>query len=100
MGDVLVGWTLVSSPQGTQAAVLKGQLVEAQAVAAGLPLIPLMLPYPCTNQVYEDRMKVAIAEAKTTGVTHIAFGDLFLQDIREYRIRLLDGTGIEPQFPI
>ena len=45
-------------------------------------------------------MKAAIAEAKATGVTHIAFGDLFLEDIREYRVRLLEGTGVEPLFPI
>jgi diphthamide synthase (EF-2-diphthine--ammonia ligase) len=76
------------------------ELVEAQAAAAGLPLIPVMLPYPCTNEVYEERMKVAIAGAKAGGVTHIAFGDLFLEDIREYRIRLLEGTGVEPLFPI
>ena len=79
---------------------VRRELVEAQAAAAGVPLIPVMLPYPCTNEVYEERMKVAIAEAKTESVTHIAFGDLFLQDIREYRIRLLDGTGVEPLFPI
>ncbi len=79
---------------------VRRELVEVQAAAAGVPLIPVMLPYPCTNEVYEERMKVAIAEAKTESVTHIAFGDLFLQDIREYRIRLLDGTGVEPLFPI
>jgi uncharacterized protein (TIGR00290 family) len=79
---------------------VRRQLLEAQAAAVGLLLIPVMLPYPCTNEVYEDRMRKAIAEAKATGVTHIAFGDLFLADIREYRIRLLDGTGVEPQFPI
>jgi len=65
------------------------ELAEAQAAAAGLSLIPVMLPYPCTNKVYDDRMKVAIAEARAKGVTQIAFGDLFLQDIREYRVRLI-----------
>ena len=79
---------------------VRRELVEAQAAAAGLPLIPVMLPYPCTNEVYEDRMKAAIAEAKAAGVTHMAFGDLFLADIREYRVRLLEGTGVEPLFPI
>jgi len=79
---------------------VRRELVEAQAVAAGLPLIPVMLPYPCTNEVYENRMRAAIAQAKATGITHIAFGDLFLQDIREYRVRLLEGTGVEPLFPI
>ena len=78
---------------------VRRELVEAQAAAAGLPLIPVMLPYPCSNNVYEERMKTAIAEAKSKGVTHIAFGDLFLEDIREYRVRLLEGTGVEPLFP-
>ena len=79
---------------------VRRELVEAQAAAAGLPLIPVMLPYPCSNEVYEERMKAAIGEARAAGVTHMAFGDLFLEDIREYRVRLLDGTGVEPLFPI
>jgi uncharacterized protein (TIGR00290 family) len=79
---------------------VRRELVEAQAAAAGLPLVPVMLPYPCSNEIYEERMKVALAEAKSKGVTHVAFGDLFLEDIREYRLRLLEGTGLEPLFPI
>ena len=79
---------------------VRSELVEAQAATAGLPLFPVMLPHPCSNEVYEERMKAAVAEAKSKGVTHIAFGDLFLQDIREYRVRLLQGTGVEPLFPI
>jgi len=79
---------------------VRRELVEAQAAAAELPLVTVMLPYPCTNEVYEDRMRAAVAEAKTSGVTHMAFGDLFLADIREYRVRLLEGTGVEPLFPI
>ena len=46
---------------------VRRELVEAQAAAAGLPLVPVMLPYPCSNEVYEDRMKTAIAEAKASG---------------------------------
>ncbi len=79
---------------------VRRELVEAQAAAAELPLVPIMLPYPCTNEVYEERMKAAIADAKEAGITGIAFGDLFLEDIRAYRIRLLQGTGLEPLFPI
>jgi uncharacterized protein (TIGR00290 family) len=79
---------------------VRRELVESQAAAAGLPLVPVMLPYPCSNEVYEDRMRTAVAEARASGVTHIAFGDLFLADIREYRVRLLEGTGVEPLFPI
>src|SRR5437763_11832164 len=62
---------------------VRRELVEAQAAATGLPLIPVMLPYPCSNAVYEERMKAAISEAKAAGITHIAFGELFLEDIRE-----------------
>jgi uncharacterized protein (TIGR00290 family) len=79
---------------------VRRELVEAHAAAAGLPLVPVMLPYPCSNEVYEDRIKGAIAEAKSNGVTQMAFGDLFLEDIRQYRVKLLDGTGVEPLFPI
>ncbi|QEH35692.1 ATP-binding region [Aquisphaera giovannonii] len=75
-------------------------LVEAQAEAAGLPLTAVMLPQPCTNEAYERRMKDAIAAARSEGVTHMAFGDLFLEDIRAYRVRLLDGSGVGPLFPI
>jgi uncharacterized protein (TIGR00290 family) len=79
---------------------VRRELVEAQAAAAGLPLVSVMLPYPCSNEIYEDRLVTAIAEAKASGVTHVAFGDLFLADIREYRVRLLEGTGVGPLFPI
>ncbi len=70
-------------------------LVEAQAAAAGLPLWSV----PCTNDEYERRMSAAPARLRDAG-THVAFGDLFLQDIRDYRIRQLAGTGMEPLFPL
>lgn len=75
-------------------------LVEAQAAAAGAPLWPLMLPWPCSNEQYEARMREIIARAVGAGVTQVAFGDLFLEDIRAYRVRQLAGTGIDPLFPI
>lgn len=75
-------------------------LVEAQAAAAGLPLWPVPLPFPCSNAEYEDLMRAVIARARREGVTHVAFGDLFLEDVRDYRIRMLSGTGIEPLFPL
>jgi uncharacterized protein (TIGR00290 family) len=75
-------------------------LVEAQAAAAGLPLWTVPLPSPCSNAEYEQRMQAAIDRARAADVTHIAFGDLFLEDIRAYRIRLLAGTGIDPLFPL
>ena len=79
---------------------VRRSLVEAQAAALGLPLWPVSLPWPCSNVVYEERMSAAIARAREAGVTHMAFGDLFLEDVRQYRIGQLSGTGIEPLFPL
>ena len=75
-------------------------LVEAQAAAAGLPLWPVLLPAPCPNEAYEARMLAVLERARAEHVTHVAFGDLFLEDIRAYRIRQLAGTGVEPLFPL
>jgi uncharacterized protein (TIGR00290 family) len=75
-------------------------LVEAQASATGLPLWPVSLPWPCSNDVYEQRMRTIVDRAWNNSITHIAYGDLFLEDIRDYRIRQLSGTGIEPLFPL
>jgi uncharacterized protein (TIGR00290 family) len=75
-------------------------LVDAQAKAARLPLWPVPLPFPCSNAEYEERMGVVISHAQAEGITHVAFGDLFLEDVREYRIRMLSGTGIAPLFPL
>jgi uncharacterized protein (TIGR00290 family) len=79
---------------------VRRELVKAQARAAGLPLWPVALPSPCDNAAYEARMGQALAEARRRGVTHLAFGDLFLEDIRAYRERQLAGTGITPLFPL
>lgn len=75
-------------------------LVEAQAAAAGLPLDIVPLPWPCSNDVYEAKVAEAFARARASGVTHVAFGDLFLEDVRDYRIRQLAPTGLEPLFPL
>jgi uncharacterized protein (TIGR00290 family) len=79
---------------------VRRELVEAQATASGLPLWPVWLPWPCPNEDYESRMRVAIAGAVAVGVTHVAFGDLFLEDVRDYRVRLLSGSGVAPLFPL
>lgn len=79
---------------------VRRELVEAQARAAGLPLWPVPIPWPCPNEAYERRMASAVAKAKAAGISRIAFGDLFLEDIRAYRIEKLKGTGIEPLFPV
>jgi uncharacterized protein (TIGR00290 family) len=75
-------------------------LLEAQARAVGLPLHVIPLPWPCSNEVYERAMRGAIEDGRKRGATHIAFGDLFLEDIRAYRIKQLEGSGLEPLFPI
>ena len=75
-------------------------LVEAQAERTGLPLWPVELPWPCSNSEYEDRMSAVCRRATAEGIAAMAFGDLFLQDIRDYRVRQLQGTGIEPLFPV
>jgi uncharacterized protein (TIGR00290 family) len=79
---------------------VRRQLLAAQADAAGVPLRTVQLPWPCTNEQYEDRMRVAVAEAVAEGFTHVAFGDLFLEDVRRYREEKLAGTGLTPIFPI
>lgn len=79
---------------------VRRELVEAQAKLTGIPLWPVLLPWPCSNADYEQRMSIALGRAHREGVTHMAFGDLFLEDVRDYRIRQLAGTGIEPLFPL
>ncbi|HEX2444427.1 MAG TPA: hypothetical protein VHJ77_10830 [Vicinamibacterales bacterium] len=79
---------------------VRRSLLEAQASAAGLPLRTIPLPHPCPNDVYEARMRAAVAGAVADGFTHAAFGDLFLEDVRAYRERNLAGTGLTPLFPI
>ncbi|GBC96103.1 hypothetical protein HRbin16_01904 [bacterium HR16] len=79
---------------------VREQLLERQAQAAALPLWKVPIPYPCPNEVYESAMRELITRAKGAGITHFAFGDLFLQDVRDYRERQLAGTGITPVFPL
>ena len=75
-------------------------LLRAQLEAAGLPAIVVRIPYPCPNEIYEREMAAAMADAKARGVTHIIFGDLYLEDVRAYREKNLAGTGIAPVFPL
>lgn len=75
-------------------------LVEMQAEAAGLPLIVAPIPWPCSNTEYEAAMKRVCDQALADGITAIAFGDLFLTDVRAYRERQLKDTGLEPLFPL
>lgn len=75
-------------------------VLEMQAEAVGVPLWKILLPWPCSNDDYESRMGEACKRAVSEGFTHIAFGDLFLRDVREYRERQLAGSGLTPLFPL
>jgi uncharacterized protein (TIGR00290 family) len=79
---------------------VRRRLVEEQSRAAGTPLWTVPLPWPCSNQEYEARMQVAVQKAVAEGFTHVAFGDLFLEDVRRYREDKLAGSGLTPIFPI
>lgn len=79
---------------------VREELLQAQLAAAGLAPIIVRIPYPCPNEVYERAMAAAMQDAKARGVTHVIFGDLFLEDVRAYRERQLAGSGIAPVFPL
>jgi diphthamide synthase (EF-2-diphthine--ammonia ligase) len=75
-------------------------LLEEQAAAVGLPLHVVEIPWPCPNEMYEGAMAAACSRAIADGVEAMAFGDLFLEDVRAYREKQLAGTGLRPLFPI
>ncbi len=79
---------------------VRRDMPEAQARAAALPLHVVPLPWPCSNEQYDAIMKAAVARFVADGFTHVAFGDLFLEDVREYRVSRLAGSGLEPLFPL
>lgn len=76
------------------------ELLKMQAAAAQLPLWEVPLPWPCSNEVYEQAMAAACTSARQAGISAIAFGDLFLEDVRRYREDRLRGTGLDPLFPL
>jgi uncharacterized protein (TIGR00290 family) len=80
---------------GTRRSVL-----DAQARAADLPLWVIPLPWPCSNEIYESRMLEACARAMNDEIDAVAFGDLFLEDVRAYRVAQMKATGMEPLFPL
>jgi uncharacterized protein (TIGR00290 family) len=79
---------------------VRSELLDRQISALQLPAIKVLIPSPCTNEFYEARMAEACVQIKTLGVSHIVFGDLFLEDIRAYRERTLAAIGMTPIFPL
>ena len=79
---------------------VRSELLQRQADRLGLPLQIIDIPYPCSNEQYAQVMSEFVTQARAAGVTHFAFGDLFLEDVRRYREERLQGTGISPIFPL
>lgn len=79
---------------------VRNELLQRQAAAAGVDLWPVMLPYPCTNEQYEALMASQVEKALASGISHVAFGDLFLEDVRAYRERMMADSGLGLLFPL
>ncbi len=79
---------------------VREELLQRQANACKLPLFKVRIPKESTNKIYENAMKEAIDNLKSQDVEYMIFGDIFLQDVRDYRIKMMKGTGIEPVFPL
>jgi uncharacterized protein (TIGR00290 family) len=94
-------WTLHTlRTQRVAMHAVRRDLLETQAEAAGVPLRIVDLPWPCPNEVYEERMKAAVEQLISEGFEQMAFGDLFLRDIREYREKKMEGLPLKPIFPL
>ena len=101
--DVEIGALLTTINEPAQRVAMHAvrvELLDAQADALGLPLWKVPIPSPCPNEVYERAMAAAVARAVAEGFTHMAFADLFLEDIRRYREEKLAGSGLTPIFPL
>jgi uncharacterized protein (TIGR00290 family) len=79
---------------------VRNELVHQQARSLGLPIQFIEIPYPCSDTEYAAIMQGFLTQAKEQGIEQIAFGDLFLEDVRQYREQNLAGTGITPIFPL
>lgn len=102
-GEVEVVGLLTTINQGVDRVAMhavRTELLRAQAEAAGLPLWPVPIPWPCSNAEYEAAMGVAMARARREQIDAVAFGDLFLEDIRRYREERLAPTGLRALFPL
>jgi uncharacterized protein (TIGR00290 family) len=102
-GDVEIGALLTTVNEVAQRVAMHAvriEVLQAQAASLGFPLWIVPIPSPCPNEIYEEKMREAVARAVAEGFTHAAFGDLFLEDIRKYREERLAGSGLTPLFPL
>ena len=102
-GDIEIGALLTTINEPMQRVAMHAvrvEVLQAQAGAIGVPLWMVPIPSPCPNEVYEQAMRETVARAVSDGFTHVAFGDLFLEDIRTYREERLAGSGLTPLFPL
>jgi len=79
---------------------VRSSVLDRQIAALGLPCVKIPIPNACTNETYDARMAVAIAQIQAQGVRHIVFGDLFLEDIRAYREERLAKAEMQGVFPL
>jgi uncharacterized protein (TIGR00290 family) len=79
---------------------VREELLDAQAKALGYAIEKVLIPYPCPNEVYEEKMANILAIWKLKGVRHVVFGDIFLEDIRKYREERLSRIDLIPVFPL
>ena len=99
--DVVALLTTINHTHGRVAMhAVREDLLEIQAASAGLPLVKVPIPSPCSNEVYEQAMSLAMARARAEGIEHVIFGDLFLEDIRAYRQEKLKQCDMTPVFPL
>lgn len=99
--DVIAALTTVTDTFGRVSMhAVREELLMAQLDAAQLPAVIVRIPFPCPNDVYEREMAAAMMAAKEDGVTHVIFGDLFLEDVRAYREARLKDIGMIPVFPL
>jgi uncharacterized protein (TIGR00290 family) len=102
-GDLEIGALLTTvndSARRVAMHAVRVGLLQAQADSMGIPLWQVPIPSPCSNEEYERAMEAAVRRAVGGGFTHVAFGDLFLEDIRRYREERLAGSGLTPLFPL
>jgi len=92
--------TINEAAQRVAMHAVRVDLLQAQADALGVPLWQVPIPSPCSNEEYERAMASAVGRAVADGFTHVAFGDLFLEDVRRYREERLAGSGLTPLFPL